>query len=195
MQNTGKLKKTVKNKIIFLDRDGVINWDPIGDYIKHPDDFKFLPGVAEALHKLTLANYQIVVISNQAGVGDGVFSRENLEAVNKRFLEQVAKVGSKISGIFYCLHGKQAGCECRKPETGLFEQASEKIGSYERGNTYYIGDKASDIVAGKRFGLKTIFVLSGHGQNEMPNLKKEHYPDHISDNLGEAITYLLSRAA
>ena len=179
-------------KIIFLDRDGVINWDPIGDYIKHPDDFRFLEGSDKALKKFSNAGFKIVIISNQAGVGDGVFSEEDLKKVNDKFMDESKKIGVNIDHVYYCLHGKRAGCGCRKPETGLFEIAEKEIGNFKKTEAYYVGDKSSDIEAGKRFGLQAVFVLTGHGSNEKEKLKEEYYPDKILDNLNEAADFIIS---
>ena len=77
----------MKPKVVFIDRDGVINWDPIGDYIKRPEDFRFLPGVDKALKQLTDSGYKIIVVSNQAGIGDGVFTKNDLDAVKQKFLK------------------------------------------------------------------------------------------------------------
>jgi D-glycero-D-manno-heptose 1,7-bisphosphate phosphatase len=181
-------------KVVFLDRDGVINWDPIGDYIKHPEDFRFFPGVGEALKRLTQAGYKIVVISNQAGIGDGVFTEEALEAVNQRFLEESKKAGAKIFDVFYCLHGKNAGCSCRKPKTGLFEKAKKNLGEFDKDRTFFIGDKISDIQAGKDFGIRTIFVLTGHGSKEKEKIHEPYLPDHITEDLGRAVDFLLKGA-
>jgi D-glycero-D-manno-heptose 1,7-bisphosphate phosphatase len=178
-------------KVIFLDRDGVINWDPIGDYIKRPEDFRFLPNADKALRRLHDAGFMIAVISNQAGVGDGVFTEEDLKAVDEKFRKESEKAGAPIKHVFYCLHGKQAGCSCRKPETGLFHIAEEKIGSFDKSKTYYIGDKSSDIEAGMKYGLKAIFVLTGHGQAQKSKLKKEFYPEKILKDLDEAVDYIL----
>jgi D-glycero-D-manno-heptose 1,7-bisphosphate phosphatase len=186
-----------EEKIIFLDRDGVINFDPIGDYIKTAEDFKFLPGVSESLKSLTDHDFKIVVISNQAGVGDGVFTKEALGQVNDRFLEMTEEAGSKISDTFYCLHGKQAGCDCRKPEIGLFHKASDALGDFDIPNTFYVGDKATDIVAGKTFGLKALFVLTGHGQNELHKVKSldSHVqPEAICDDLKEAVDFIIQHS-
>jgi len=180
------------SKVIFIDRDGVINWDPIGDYIKRPEDFRFLPGVGAALKRLSDSGYRIVVVSNQAGVGDGVFPKKDLDRVNEKFLSEVERAGSRLTGVFYCLHGKKAGCSCRKPETGLFHQAEEALGDFDRSITYFIGDKVTDIEAGRKFGLRTIFVLTGHGQNEEKKLKPDHLPNYIAADLEEAVDIVLA---
>jgi len=187
------------SKVIFLDRDGVINWDPIGDYIKSPEDFRFISGVGEALRKLSDNDYKIVVISNQAGVGDGIFTQEALDRVTEKFQAEVGKVGASLEAIFYCTHGKKAGCSCRKPELGLFEQAEKECGPIDRPRTFYVGDKAVDMQAGRRFGLKTIFVLTGHGQNELSKIKakskEEFYADRIFSDLSEAVDFIIGQVA
>jgi histidinol-phosphate phosphatase family protein len=181
----------MKPKIVFIDRDGVINWDPIGDYIKDPKDFRFLPGVADALRRFTEAGYRIIVVSNQAGVGDGVFSKEGLDRVTEKFLAETEKAGSRIERVFYCLHGKKAGCSCRKPEVGLFHQAEEAVGPFDKAATYFIGDKITDMDAGRKFGLKTIFVLTGHGHLEEEKLRKGHLPTYIVPDLASAADLIL----
>lgn len=184
----------MKKKIIFLDRDGVINWDPIGDYIKKPEDFRFLDGVDAALKKLHDSGFEIVVISNQAGIGDGKFTEKDLNAVNEKFIKEAETAGAPIRYIYYCLHGKNAGCDCRKPEIGLFKLAERDIGEFDKSNTYYVGDKASDIEAGMRYGLKAVFVKTGHGENEQPKLKQEFYPEKILEDLKEAVDYITEKA-
>jgi D-glycero-D-manno-heptose 1,7-bisphosphate phosphatase len=181
----------MKPKFVFIDRDGVINWDPIGGYIKRAEDFRFLSGVGEALKRLTDDGYRIIVISNQAGVGDGEFTADELEAVHRQFLKETQNAGSSIYRSYYCLHGKRAGCDCRKPETGLFEQAHREIGDFERDSTYYVGDKLSDITAGKRFGLRTVLVLTGHGGAEQEKITEDSRPDHIARDLGSAVEIIL----
>jgi D-glycero-D-manno-heptose 1,7-bisphosphate phosphatase len=175
-------------KIVFIDRDGVINVDLIGDYIKSWSEFRFEAGALEAMKALSDLGYDIIIISNQAGVGDGVFSEEALWDVHQKMLDEMERAGISVLDTYYCLHGKQAGCGCRKPATGLFEQASHDY-RFDRKNTFFIGDKASDVEAGRKFGLKTIFVRTGHGKNEEKKLTGALKPDHIADNLEQAVRY------
>lgn len=192
MPNIGKSKKRKKNKIekvIFIDRDGVINCDPIGDYVKTWRDFRFIPGSLEALRRLTKNGYQIVIISNQAGIGDGVYPKKNLTDITRRMLARMKKSGIKIRGIFYCLHGKRAGCSCRKPKTGLFKKAAEKI-HFKRRETFFIGDKVSDMLAGKRFGLRNVFVLTGHGRFDQNKLNRSLTPEFIARDLLRAVSFI-----
>ena len=179
-------------KIIFVDRDGVINVDLIGDYIKHPDEFRFEPGAVQALHMFRDGGYKIVIISNQAGVGDGIFTEAAMWKVHRHMESLLKKEGLEAWKTYYCLHGKEAGCGCRKPETGLFEQAARDF-TFDRKTTFFIGDKASDTNAGKRFGLKTAFVRTGHGANEEKLLDPKNPPEIKAANLLEAARQILTR--
>lgn len=179
------------HKVIFIDRDGVINRDPIGDYIKRWKDFKFLPGVIRALKKLSSRKYQIIIISNQAGIGDGVYPESSLKEITVNMLSRLEKEGVSIHSVYYCLHGKKEGCSCRKPKTLLFRLASKRL-RYQKTRTYYIGDKVSDIRAGKRFGLKTMLVLTGHGSMHKDQFKNGRGPDRVFPSLREAVESLWS---
>ncbi len=185
--------KIVKTKqVVFIDRDGVINEDPIGDYVKHWEDFRFIPGTIKALKKIYKAGFGIVIISNQAGIGDGLYPESALKIITANMLFELKKNGIEIQGVYYCLHGKDANCDCRKPKTGLFRQAAREI-DFNPSGTYFIGDKASDIQAGKNFGLRTLFVLTGHGKNDRPKLKGAEEPEHIFHSLTEAVDYILKQ--
>jgi histidinol-phosphate phosphatase family protein len=179
-------------KVIFIDRDGVINVDLMGDYVKEPGEFSFEKGAVDALLMLQNAGYKIIIISNQAGVGEGIFSEEALKEVHQHMLDELNAQGVEIHDAFYCLHGKhEVICNCRKPKTGLFEQASEVI-DYDKDQTYFIGDKATDIEAGKNFDLKTLFVRTGHGIEDEKKLTDALLPDLKADNLLEGAKLILA---
>ncbi len=185
-----ELKKRKSGKVIFIDRDGVINEDLIGDYIKHWEEFRFIPGSIEALKKLAVHGYEIVIISNQAGIGDGVFPESALNEVTDKMVGQLKQNSVPIKAIYYCLHGKDAGCDCRKPNTGLFVRAAREI-QFNTTETYFIGDKATDIEAGKKFGLKTLFVLTGHGSMDQSRLTGRLTPEKILPSIKEAADYVI----
>lgn len=175
--------------VIFIDRDGVINVDPIGDYIKSWKDFRFETGALEALKKITAYGYEIIIISNQAGIGDNVYPEDQLWDIHKNMLKVFAKEGIRVSAGIYCLHGKDEGCNCRKPQIGLFKEAAKHI-LFNTSNTFFIGDKVSDVLAGKRFGLKTIMVLTGHGKYEEKLAVGSMKPTHKAKNLLDAVKFL-----
>ena len=185
-----ELKHQRQRKTVFIDRDGVINEDLIDDYIKSWDDFRFIPGSVEAMKKLSAKGYNIVIISNQAGIGDGIYSETTLDHITNRMLHELKQNSVEVKGIYYCLHGKDAGCECRKPKTGLFVQAAKDI-KFNPTETYFIGDKATDIEAGKKFGLKTLFVLTGHGALDQSKLVNDLKPEKIFPSIIEVADYIL----
>jgi D,D-heptose 1,7-bisphosphate phosphatase len=177
------------NKVIFLDRDGVINKDPEHGYVKSPEEFEFIPGSLSAIKKLDAYGYEIIVISNQAGIAKGLYTEKDLEAVNKKMLSEIEEVGAKISNTYYCIHQEEDNCDCRKPKTGLFRQATEGK-NINLENTFFIGDKRTDIEAGKKAGCKTILVLSGKskkGDQANWNFK----PDYIKKDLKEAVKWII----
>ena len=113
-------------KAVFLDRDGVINQFPgNGKYVTKLKEFRFVPGSLDALRILTQEGYSIFVVSNQAGVAKGVYSKQKLEHITRNMLRDIRAVGGKIKEVFYCTHFSHAGCECRKPEIGAIRTALE----------------------------------------------------------------------
>lgn len=181
--------ETAFKKIIFIDRDGVINVDPIGDYIKSWADFRFEEGALETLKALTDRNYGIILISNQAGIGDGIYPKSALDEIHTNMLAEFAKHGIRIRSSHFCLHGKNEGCKCRKPELGLFREAVKGL-NYDPKTTFFIGDKATDVQAGKRFGLRTIMLRTGHGKNDEAKLTGAEKPDYIFNRFIEVLEVL-----
>jgi len=176
-------------KVIFIDRDGVINVDLMG-YVTRWHDFRFEKDAEYALAKLHAAGYKIIIISNQAGVGDGVFTESEFRKVHDEMVIDLMAKGIPITDAFFCLHGKNDGCACRKPEVGLLEKASEKY-HFIAEETWFIGDKATDVQAGKRFGLKTFFVRTGHGKEDEKKFTAEFQPDARAENLASAVETIL----
>lgn len=180
-------------KIIFIDRDGVINKDPGGwteySYVTHWEEFIFLPGSKEAIRRLTENGYGIVIISNQAGIAKGHYSEKELDSINKNMLEEIEKAGGKIKKLYYCIHQDSDNCDCRKPKTGLLRQAEKELG-IKASDNYFIGDGKMDVEAGEKMKLKTILVLSGKSSLEdMRNWAVK--PDYIFDDLLEAVRFVL----
>ena len=178
-------------RIVFIDRDDVINIDPIGDYVKKWEDFRFEEGALDALKAITDKGPEIILVSNQAGIGDGVYAEKELWNIHGRMIKKMTEEGIRIRGTYYCLHGKKEGCPCRKPETGLFKKAVKNI-QFDPQKTYFVGDKATDVEAGKRFGIKTIFVRTGHGKADEPKLKGSLKPDYIVNTLSDAVPLINS---
>ncbi|MBN3039003.1 MAG: D-glycero-beta-D-manno-heptose 1,7-bisphosphate 7-phosphatase [Candidatus Omnitrophica bacterium] len=173
----------MSEKIIFLDRDGVINYDGArGEYISSHEDFKFLPGSLQALKRLTDAGYKIIIISNQAGVAKGLYSKEDLDKITAKMTKGTQEIGAKIYSVNYCMHQDEDMCDCRKPKPGLIERAAKGL-DVDFGNTFFIGDSRRDILAGKAVGLKTVFVMTGNTKLEDLDVK----PDFIAKDLLGAV--------
>ena len=176
-------------KVIFTDRDGVINKD-LNSYVTSWDKFFFLEGSLDALKKLTEAGYEIVIISNQAGVSRGDYTVEELNVINENMMREIKKSTGRRPAAHYCIHTDDDNCDCRKPKTGLFRQAQQKFGDIDYGNTYFIGDQRRDIETAKNLGAKSILVLSGKTRQE--DLKDwDTKPDYIKKDLLEAVTWLI----
>ena len=145
-------------KVLFLDRDGVINKKPPkADYVKSRDEFEFLPGSIEAISLLTKSGYDIYIISNQAGIARGIITTDNLKEIHQNMTNEIEKKEGKILGIFYCPHGWDEGCECRKPKPGMFFQAAREH-HIDLTKAVFIGDDERDVEAGEAARVKTILV-------------------------------------
>ena len=134
---------------IFLDRDGTLIVDP--GYPKDPELVELLPGVVEALRRFRDAGFALVVISNQAGVGRGILTLQQAQAVHERFLLLFGEQGITFDDVRYCFHAPEAGCACRKPAPGMILASAARHG-WDLPRSYMIGDKPSDVEAGRAAG-------------------------------------------
>lgn len=176
---------------VFIDRDGVIN-ENRSDYVKSWGEFRFLPGSREAIAKLTQAGHRIVVCSNQAGVAMGIIAVETIEDIHRRMVAEVAKAGGVIEKVYYCPHGKEENCACRKPRPGMLLQACEELG-LDMADAVFIGDSITDIRAGLAAGIHTILVLSGLGLEQFRTHQHEaERPFRISLHLKHAAEIVLN---
>lgn len=159
------------NRIVILDRDGVINQDS-ERYIRSPDEWMPIPGSLEAIARLCRAEYKVVVITNQSGLARGYFDMETLTAIHSRMLSMLHDKGGKIEAIFFCPHGPDDGCPCRKPQTGLFEEFAARSGVSLRG-VPAVGDSLRDLVAASRVGALPVLVKTGKGRIAMKAMADE----------------------
>ena len=157
-------------KVVFLDRDGLINQQAAKhDYIKSWAEFRFLPGVPEAVHKLNDAGYLVLVVTNQRGVSRGMMTIETVDDIHENMCLELARVGAHIDGIYVCPH-ESGTCTCRKPDIGLFLQAEQEF-KIDRHRSWMVGDSDSDVEAGRRYGVQAI--------------KTESLPYAVSQILGD----------
>lgn len=152
---------------IFLDRDGVIN-ENRSDYVKSWNEFRFLPGSCEAIALLARAGHRIIVCTNQASIARGIITRETIEEIHYRMACEIDRAGGCIEKIYYCPHGRDAQCPCRKPRPGLLLRARDELGLDMR-DALFIGDSITDIQAGLAAGVHCMLVLTGRGQEQLRN--------------------------
>ena len=145
-------------KAIFLDRDGIINVDY--SYVYKKENFEFCEGIFEVLQHFLSLDYLLFVVTNQSGIGRGYYSEEDFEKLTSYMVEELAQKDIKITEVYHCPHSPDDDCECRKPKTAMFERAKNEF-NIDMKNSWMIGDKPSDIQAGKNAGISnTIFVNS-----------------------------------
>jgi len=189
--------KTISNiPAVFLDRDGTIN-EEVG-YVNHITRFKLIPEAIEGIKLINKIGLLCIVITNQGGVAKGFFDEKFLNKLHNRMLWLLKKNGARIDGIYYCPHHPHGSvkkysipCKCRKPATGLIEQALRDF-NISLKNSYYIGDQRRDIEFGKRLGLTTILVKTGYGLGEImfKKFNKKLKPDYIAENLLDAARWI-----
>jgi D-glycero-D-manno-heptose 1,7-bisphosphate phosphatase len=172
---------------IFLDRDGVINIDTVL-YIKSPEQWSPLPHSLEAMVKLHLHGYQIIIITNQSGLARQFFDEKTLLAIHHKMETALSALGGKITDIFYCPHHPYDHCACRKPKPGMFLQARDKYG-IDLSTTYFVGDNHSDVIAAQNAGCKPLLVLTGKGADVLKKYPELTVIPHFPD-LSHAVNYL-----
>jgi D-glycero-D-manno-heptose 1,7-bisphosphate phosphatase len=149
-------------KLIILDRDGVINHDSLS-YIKGPDEWKPIAGSLEAIALLNQAGYRVLVATNQSGIGRGLFDMATLNAIHDKMHRALGAVGGRVDGIFFCPHAQEAGCNCRKPKTGMLEDIARRFNTSLEG-VPFIGDSQRDLQAAASVGAQPVLVLTGKGR-------------------------------
>lgn len=166
-------------KTIFLDRDGVINKEV--DYLFKIEDFEFINGVFEACKAFNKAGYEIIIVTNQSGINQNLYSENDFKILTNWMLGEFNLKNIKILDVFYCPHGKNSSCYCRKPMPGMFLDAKKKY-LIDMNESWMIGDKETDIEAAHAAGINnTIIVRSGHKFQEQ-NSKAKFILDSISDS-------------
>jgi D-glycero-D-manno-heptose 1,7-bisphosphate phosphatase len=178
--------------VVVLDRDGVINKDS-PDYIKSPDEWHALPGSLAAIARLKDAGFELAIATNQSGVARGLYSTDTLWDIHKKMLAEILDAGGYVKRIFFCLHGPDDNCDCRKPKPGMLLQVAEYFACGFT-DIVMIGDSERDLQAAKTVGARPILVRTGNGAATEVALKDN--PDwaelQIYDDLNAAATALIN---
>jgi len=172
-------------RYVVLDRDGTIIVDK--HYLADPDGIELLPGAIEGLKRLAGAGLGLVVATNQSGIGRGYFEANDMHRVNERLAEMLAKHGVAIERFYFCPHGPDEECACRKPCTGMLHAAEAELGLIPA-EAFVVGDKTSDVELGRRAGAVSILVRTGKGAA----CEAEAGADYTVDDLAGAAQAILN---
>jgi D-glycero-D-manno-heptose 1,7-bisphosphate phosphatase len=179
-----------QDRYVLLDRDGVINHDS-DEFIKSPEQWLPIDGSLEAIALLNRHGYKVVVITNQSGLARGLFDADMLEKIHAKMQRMTEEKGGKIDAIYFCPHGPDDDCACRKPKPGLFEAFAADNNIKLDGMTA-IGDSLRDLQAAKAAGANPILVKTGKGQKTLTENPNLDIP--VFENLYDAARYLTSRS-
>ena len=182
------------NRAVFLDRDGVITQEP-PHYTHKLSQLKLISRSADAIRLLNKNGLMIIVASNQSGIAHGYYREEDAILFNQAMKQNLAEEGANIDAIYYCPHHPEAkieryrvDCNCRKPKSGMLLRAEKEL-NIDLKHSFMVGDKLSDVEAGKRAGCKTIMVKTGYGAGELKSNQIEC--NYVADDLYEAVKHIL----
>lgn len=194
------LNKSLPQKAIFLDRDGVINEEV--DNLRNIENFSLLEGVSSAITLINKSNFISIVVTNQPGIAKGFISALELQEIHKKMDEQLGQDGAFVDDLYYCPHHPEKGfagevenlkvdCDCRKPKSGMFFKASNDY-HIDLNNSWMIGDRYVDIVAGSRAGCRTVLVKTGYAGSDKSKFEGVE-PDFKFNSLKEAVVFILNQ--
>jgi D-glycero-D-manno-heptose 1,7-bisphosphate phosphatase len=178
---------TADRQAIFLDRDGTLMYDP--GYARDPQQVRLLPDVGEALAELGKQGFLLVLVSNQSGIGRQLITAEQAERVHSQLLSRLEEYNVPLHGVYYCPHAPEEQCRCRKPSPEMLLRAAEDLG-LALTHSFMVGDKASDVEAGKRAGCRTILLTANLTSSALHSM-----PDYVSSNWSEALVFILGDIA
>lgn len=188
----------MKRPAVFMDRDGTVN-EQMG-YVNHLSRFVMLPGSAEAVRLLNQHGFLAIIVSNQSGVARGYFPVELVYDVHAHMEMLLKQEGAVLDGVFFCPHypgGKVSEygrpCHCRKPRTGLIEQACGQF-EIDMAGSYVIGDRCTDMELASRAGLKGIMVKTGYGLGDLKYVIPDspYQPFHVAEDLLDAVRWIVA---
>lgn len=188
----------MKKTAVFLDRDGTLIEEK--GYLCRAREVKLLPGAAQAIHLLRKAGFSVILVTNQSAVARGLLTEAQLAVIHDRLQQLLHQEGTGLDAIYYCPHHPESGlgyyrkfCTCRKPEPGMLLRAA-RMHHLSLKDSFMVGDKLTDIAAGKSAGCRTILVRTGYGEQEIAWIgQKNIFPDFMVENLGEAARLICSR--
>lgn len=182
-------------KLVILDRDGVINKDS-SEFIKSPEEWQPIKGSLEAIARLSQAGYEVVIITNQSGIGRKLFSADSLSKIHVLMNDHIQQLGGKIHSVLFCPHHPDDGCKCRKPLSGLYDELAKRL-NINFNNVYSVGDSIRDLVAAQTAGATPILVKTGNGRQSLKKINKQENLNlaqtAVFDNLSDFVDALLKQ--
>ena len=189
----------MSSKAIFIDRDGTLNED-VG-YISDPKEFRLFDFAPEAVRLINNSGFLVIVLTNQSGIARGFLTEEILGRLHDKMESELASRGARIDRIYFCPHHPEIGeppykvdCDCRKPKSGLILQAATEM-DVNLKKSYVVGDRYRDMEMGQAVGATGVLVLTGFGREEAltPPANRLQQPEHVAENLVEAVRWILNR--
>ena len=189
----------MKQPAVFVDRDGTIN-EQMG-YINHLSRFRILPGVPQAVRMLNRHGFLVLVVTNQSGVARGYYPLDLVKTLHQLLITRIREKNGNIDGIFFCPHHPAGSvpefshnCDCRKPKTGLIEQACKSF-EIDLPRSFLVGDMCTDMELARRAGVPGVLVKTGYGLGEIQYIlpHKTAKPAHIAEDLLDAVRWMLGR--
>jgi D-glycero-D-manno-heptose 1,7-bisphosphate phosphatase len=172
-------------RFVVLDRDGTIIKEK--HYLSAPDQVELIPGVATGLRQLLEMGVGMIIVSNQSGIGKGLFSESQLKLVHEHLKNLLNAEGVHLSGIYFCPHVPSDNCSCRKPAPGLVELAAHELGFVPQ-DCFVVGDQACDVELGRRINATTFLVRTGYGMQTV--LESAIAPDYMVDTAGDIVSII-----
>ncbi|NLI95558.1 MAG: HAD family hydrolase [Synergistaceae bacterium] len=179
-----------KNRAVFLDRDGVILEER--GYLSNPEEVTLLKGAPEAIRKMAGLGLKVVVVTNQSGIGRGLYSEDDYRKVKERMEVLLAHAGARTDAEYHCPHAPWEACGCRKPSIGLVLEAAKDL-ELDLSGSFVVGDKLSDIQMGRGIGARTVLVRSGYGRRTERNTPRIW--DAVAEGILEAADIVASWVA
>ncbi len=184
------MKKDTHQRAVFLDRDGTIIEEK--HYLHREQDVTLVKGAAAALKKLKRAGFLVFIVTNQAGIGRGYYTEGDMQRVHRFLLGLLSRDGAQVDGIYFCPHHPEDHCNCRKPSPKFLFDAAAQF-HIRLVDSFMIGDRISDLEAGRRAGARSVLVRTGYGETEIRETGASLPADHIAKDLPAAVTWVLNQ--
>lgn len=183
------------DRLVILDRDGVINRDS-DDYVKSLAEWIPYPTAIQAIARLSRAGWTVAVATNQSGIARGYYDETTLAEMHAELHRLVKDAGGDIAHIAFCPHGPEDGCHCRKPLPGLLEQIRVALGMENLAGSWMVGDSLRDLQAGDSVGCRAVLVRTGKGERTLAKHSALTAPSSatpIFDDLAAFVDWLLAQ--